>query len=113
MPAEQGHRKRVRHYDEPGHFHKLTFSSYRRMPLLTNDVWRAMLSASIDRIVKGHGFHLSCVCVHARARPPARLADEAKLWRWSSCRWYIEEGPCRDEALPTVEGCPVEFWADA
>ena len=21
MPAEQGHRKRVRHYDESGHFH--------------------------------------------------------------------------------------------
>ena len=41
------------------------------------------------------------------------LVDEARLWRWSSCRWYIEEGRFRDKALPTVEGCPAEFWDDA
>ena len=41
------------------------------------------------------------------------LVDEARLWRWSSCRWYIEESHCRDEALPTVEGCPAEFWDEA
>ena len=58
MPAEREHRKQIRHYDEPGHFHELTFSCYRRMPLLTNDVWRAILSASIDRALKGNVFRL-------------------------------------------------------
>jgi hypothetical protein len=28
------------------------------MPLLTNDVWRAMPGVSIERAVKGHGFRL-------------------------------------------------------
>ncbi len=41
------------------------------------------------------------------------LVDEARLWRWSSCRWYTEESQCRDEALPTVEGCPAEFCDEA
>ena len=52
------HRKRVRHYDEPGHFHELTFSCYRRMPLLSNNRWRSMLSHSIDRAVEHHGYRL-------------------------------------------------------
>ena len=121
MPTERGHRKRVRHYDEPGHLHELTFSCYRQMSLLTNDVWRAMLSVSIDRAVKGHGFRLIAFVFMPEAvqasmdyihmNPVRRgLVDEARLWRWSSCRWYIEEGQCRDEALPTVQGCPAEFW---
>ena len=33
---------------EPGHFHELTFSCYRRKPLLTNDPWRCELSRLID-----------------------------------------------------------------
>ncbi len=194
MSAELGHRKRVRHYDEPGHCHELTFSCYRRMPLLTNDVWRSMLSVSINRAVKGHAFRLIAfvympehvhllvlpsdpgsrvsgllkavkqpfsnrikrllaesssrllrrLTVHERPgktafrfwqegpgydrnlitpkamqasmdyihmNPVRRgLVDEARRWRWSSCRWYVEEGSCRDETLPTIDGLPAEFW---
>jgi len=40
--------KRVKHYHEPGDLHELTFSCYRRMPLLTNDAWPAYLAESID-----------------------------------------------------------------
>ena len=58
MSAKRGHRKLVRHYDEPGHCHELTFSCYRRLPLLTNDVWRSMLSVSLGRAVAGHDFRL-------------------------------------------------------
>ena len=29
----------MRHFHEAGHLHELTFSCYRRMPLLTNDSW--------------------------------------------------------------------------
>ncbi len=42
------HRKRVRHVHEPGHLHELTFSCYRRLPLLTNDPWRERLARSLD-----------------------------------------------------------------
>lgn len=41
------HRKQIKHYHEPGDLHEFTFSCYRRMPLLTNDDWRAALSRSL------------------------------------------------------------------
>ncbi|MCD4728564.1 MAG: transposase [Pirellulales bacterium] len=41
------HRKTVRHFHEVGHLHELTFSCYRRMPLLTNDTWREILAKCI------------------------------------------------------------------
>ena len=53
-----GYRKRVKHYDEPGHCHLLTFSCYDRLPLLTNDLWRQMLSVAIDRAMGRHKFQL-------------------------------------------------------
>ena len=42
------HRKTVRHFHEVGHLHELTFSCYRRMPLLTNDVWREKLARCVE-----------------------------------------------------------------
>lgn len=42
------HRKTVRHIHEPGHLHELTFSCYRRLPLLTNDAWRERLARVLD-----------------------------------------------------------------
>jgi len=56
--GSRGHRKRVRHYDEPGSFHELTFSCYHGTPLLTNNLWRQMLSESIDRAMAGQGYWL-------------------------------------------------------
>ena len=35
------HRKSLRRRHEPGHLHELTFSTLRRLPVLTNDRWRA------------------------------------------------------------------------
>ena len=52
------HRKRVRHYHEPGDLHELTFSCYQRMPLITNDVWRKLLCQSIDRAVERWSYRL-------------------------------------------------------
>ena len=46
------HRKKVRHFHQPGDLHELTFSCYRRMPLLTNDEWRRRLAKSIDEAGK-------------------------------------------------------------
>lgn len=36
----------------------MTFSCYRRMPLLTNDPWRRMLAKGIDRAAERHGFRV-------------------------------------------------------
>jgi putative transposase len=44
----QPHRKRIKHFHDPGDIHELTFSCYRRLPLLTNNAWRANLSRCID-----------------------------------------------------------------
>jgi putative transposase len=49
MEDIQPHRKTVKHYHEPGHLHELTFSCYKRMPLLTNDDWRKRLAACIEQ----------------------------------------------------------------
>ncbi|MBI1900603.1 MAG: transposase [Planctomycetia bacterium] len=53
-----GHRKTVRHYHEPGDVHELTFSCYRRMPLLTNNPWRCALPRSIDAAMAACEFRL-------------------------------------------------------
>ena len=58
MPGNH-HRKRVRHYHEPGDCHELTFSCYQRQPLLTNDLWRSMLSEAIDRATDRHRYYLA------------------------------------------------------
>jgi putative transposase len=59
MKAIPGHRKRIRHYHDPGHVRELTFSCYHRWPLLTNDTWRKMLAESVNRAMDGHGYRLT------------------------------------------------------
>ena len=58
MTISAGHRKTIKHFHEPGDVHELTFSCYRRMPLLTNNTWREMLSVSISRATARHHFRL-------------------------------------------------------
>jgi putative transposase len=38
--------------------HELTFSCYRRMPLLTNDLWRTWFCEAVDRAVARHDYRL-------------------------------------------------------
>jgi putative transposase len=58
MPTSPPHRKRVRHYHEPGDIHELTFSCYQRMPLLT-DEWRLeKFCRSIDAAMVSQQFRL-------------------------------------------------------
>jgi putative transposase len=59
MLSRQRHRKRIRHFHEPGDIHELTFSCYRRLPLLTNNAWRTILSRSIDEACQSLGCHLA------------------------------------------------------
>jgi putative transposase len=58
MARKKPHRKKVKHYHEPGDFHELTFSCYHRMPLLTNDTWRRYLSESIEEACSIEEFRL-------------------------------------------------------
>ena len=55
---DPAHRKTIKHIHEPGHVHALTFSCYRRMPLLTNDVWRGLLAESVQRATQRHRYRL-------------------------------------------------------
>src|SRR4051812_27850745 len=80
------HRKRVKHYHEPGHFHELTFSCYERRPLLTNHLWRCLLSESIERAIDRHGYQLSAFVympehVHLLVCPGADAAGIDELLR--------------------------------
>jgi len=53
------HRKRIKHFHEPGDFHELTFSCYRRMKLLANDRWRGYLARNIDSALIEFNFQLT------------------------------------------------------
>jgi len=46
--SPQPHRKRIKHFHDPGDLHELTFSTYRRKAMLTNDTWRRWLAESSD-----------------------------------------------------------------
>ncbi|MCG6158481.1 transposase [Rubinisphaera margarita] len=43
------HRKRIKHYHEPGDLHELTFSTYQRLPLLRNSRWQSWLAESVTQ----------------------------------------------------------------
>jgi REP-associated tyrosine transposase len=59
MSTARPHRKKVKHFHQPGDLHELTFSCYRRMKLLTNNPWRAKLSRSIDEACQVVGCFLA------------------------------------------------------
>lgn len=56
MPS---HRKTVRRFHEPGDIHELTFSCFRRLPLLTDDETRLLLAESLDRAMSGQSWRLA------------------------------------------------------
>jgi len=77
-------RKTVKHYDEPGHCHELTFSCYQRMPLLTNDAWRRLLCEAIERALTRHQFLLLAFVimpehVHLLVFPEGRESKTSRL----------------------------------
>jgi putative transposase len=78
------HRKKIRHFDQPNHFHALTFSCFRRLPLLSDHGRLPMLSESIDRAMKGHGYALTAFVympehVHLLVFPGAGASGIADL----------------------------------
>ena len=59
MPPPKPHRKRVRHIDEIGEIHELTFSCYKRSPILDDPWRREQLSIAIDRAMDKQGWRLA------------------------------------------------------
>jgi putative transposase len=55
---EPRRRKKVRHFDEPGHAHFLTFSCYRRLPLLSENCTRLWLLNALEAARTKHAFDL-------------------------------------------------------
>lgn len=51
---EWSHTKRIKLCSTPGHIHFLTFSTYQRLLLLSNDAWRHMLAEQLERACKNH-----------------------------------------------------------
>ncbi len=80
----QPRRKTIRHYEGNGHLHELTFSCYKRKPLLTNDVWRGILARSLDLACVEEGFDLIAFVfmpehVHLLVAPQSREAKVSRL----------------------------------
>ncbi len=127
MTAEP-HRRRVRHHNEPGHCHELTFSCYRKLNLLTNDAWRAMLSESIDAATLRHGYCLSAFVfmpnhVHLLIYPEHKRASEISRLIWAIKRPFstrvkesLEKSPGTLLQRLTVKQrpgvCSFRYWQE-
>ncbi len=82
LPDER--RKKNTKYNLEGHAHFLTFSTYRRLPLLTNDTWREWLAASIRAACDTHAVDLWAYVfmpehVHLLLKPRRATYDIAKF----------------------------------
>ena len=98
-------RKKVRHFDEPGYAHFLTFSCYHRLPLLSKDRSRGWLIESIQSARQKHRFdiwgwvimpehvHLLLWPKHSAYKTPAILADIKRPVGQQAIGWLEENRP--------------------
>ncbi len=121
---EPAHRKRLRHYDTPGHAHYLTFSCYRRQPLLGLDEPRRYLLGALVAARSKVAFHLWAYVImpehaHLLVWPfgGATVSDilrQVKLPVAKRCR-LLALGGCPDllaamSVTPPGVGRPLRFW---
>jgi REP-associated tyrosine transposase len=59
MPLPKPHRKRVRHCDDLGEIHELTFSCYQRWPIFDDQWRREQFSIAVDRAMDNHNWRLA------------------------------------------------------
>jgi putative transposase len=81
---ETEHRKTLRRFEQFRHLHELTFSCYRRKPLLTNNSWRNSLARSLDLACEAECFALVAFVfmpehVHLLVCPAAAEAKVSRL----------------------------------
>ena len=119
------HRRRVRHYDVPFEAHSLTFTCFRRLPLLASDRTRLFLTEALNRALVKHPFDLWAYAImpeHVHmlvwpTRDDARIEALLKSIKQSVARREIayvkEHRP--DELLRLQTGnerFPHAFWMD-
>ncbi|MEE8453092.1 MAG: transposase [Thermoguttaceae bacterium] len=98
-------RKKVRHFDEPGHAHFLTFSCYQRMALLSKDRTRLWFVEALQDARGKHGFdlwawaimpehvHLLIWSRRTEYRTAAMLADIKRPVGQNAVAWLVENSP--------------------
>ncbi|HEY3321872.1 MAG TPA: transposase [Planctomycetota bacterium] len=121
------HRKRIQHFNIPGHAHFLTFTCYHGMPLLANELWSSWLGESMRAACNKHRFALWAYVfmpehVHVLVRPGEENYDVStwlKSVKSSVSKRVIEElKRKRDPLLQQLEiaspvGAPrYRFWQD-
>ena len=79
MRTVDGPRKKVKHYDVPGHADYLTFSCYRGLPLLSKDRTRLWFIEDLAKARTKHRFRSLGVGDHARTRAPADLPPQKRV----------------------------------
>ncbi len=80
----------------------------RRGARFEHRFWQA--GGGYDRdLASRRGVRSSIEYLHAN---PVRrgLVSDPTQWRWSSARWYAEDGQHQDPALPHIDGLPPEFF---
>ena len=80
-----GRRNRAKHYNTPGHVHFLTFSTYQRLPLLTNDLWRTLLARHVRDTCDEQAFALWAYVfmpehVHLLVKPSHEVYDISRFY---------------------------------
>jgi len=91
MPLPKPHRKLVKHFDERGVIHELTFSCCHRWPILDNES-RQQLGIHLNPVRRG-------------------LVQRATDYRASSARWYASDGQEVEARLPQLSAVPPEWFA--
>jgi putative transposase len=124
---QPSHRKQVKHFNQPGHVHELTFSCYQQRPLLTNDLWRRLFCEAVDRAMERHQYRLFAfvimpehvhLIVHPRgdASPIAALLKAIKQSFSSRIKRILEERPSPLLEQLTVRQRPgvmtFRFWQE-
>ena len=84
MNAGKPHHKRVRHFEGQGHLHELTFSAYRRLPLLAEDTARCILAKELAAACQAEQFGLVAFVfmpehVHLLVLPLAASSQVSRL----------------------------------
>jgi putative transposase len=118
------HRKRMKHFNDPGHAHVLTFSCHKRFPLLTRDRTRRWLVEALRDASREHDFAIVAyvimpehahVVVHPR-REQYNIAGFLKSVKQSVSRrarqYLLEHSPVWLSRLSveTPTGRVFRFW---
>ena len=97
-------------WNEPGHAHFLTYSCYRRLPLLSRDRSPRWVIDEMAATRRKFGRRTMGVCHHARARSPAAVFAAVGLRDASDSR--RAQRPVSDHAREYLEQTASDAWLE-